>query len=94
MKIRLYLIFCFNIIDIVSTLYVIQHGGIELNPICAWLLQWPLVFVVSKIAVATLLLILLWVLQEYKVARFASWILFIEYTYIAFYYAFMFSYYV
>ena len=42
-------IYILNLIDAVCTLHIVHHGGVELNPILRWLLQWPALFVGYKI---------------------------------------------
>lgn len=43
-----------NIIDAVATFILTQYFGfLEINPIMAWLLQWPILAVVSKVIVVT-----------------------------------------
>lgn len=58
MKTKLIIAYIGNIIDIVATLILTQHYGfVELNPVMAWLLQWPAIAAISKIiAVSSILL--------------------------------------
>ena len=47
-----------NIIDAVATFILTQYFGfLEINPIMAWLLQWPVLAVVSKVIVVTCILL-------------------------------------
>ena len=58
MKTKLIIAFIGNIIDAVATFILTQYFGfVELNPIMAWLLQWPVFTVVSKIIVVTSMLL-------------------------------------
>ena len=60
MKTKLIIADIGNIIDAVATFILTQRFGfMEINPIIACLLQWPVAFAVVKIAVMTLLLLYL-----------------------------------
>lgn len=73
MKPRLTIAYIGNLIDIVSTLYFTSIGFVEINPIMAWLLQWPILFIAVKILVMTFYVILLWYARHEMMAVIASW---------------------
>lgn len=58
MKAKLIIAGVGNFIDAIATYILTQYLGlIELNPIMAWLLQWPEFAVVSKVVVVTSILL-------------------------------------
>ena len=58
---------CFNIIDIIATLYLCyKEAFVEINPFIAFLLQYPILFVVVKIGLMTIVLVRLWNGREDK----------------------------
>ena len=82
--------FC-NLFDVICTLYFYtNYDGEELNPISAWLLQWPPVFVTVKIVGMTVLVGLLLYKKEWLFCRIVEWWLFVVYTLTAAYYLFFF----
>lgn len=57
MKLKLIIAGIGNLIDAVATFILTQYLGFkEINPIMAWLLQWPVLAMVSKIIVVTSIL--------------------------------------
>ena len=90
MKLRLFLFYFGNIVDIISTLHVVNTGGIEINPISKWLLKRPLVFVLTKLIIATIMVNMVWSLRSYELSNICSWALFIGYACITIYYAMLF----
>ena len=90
MKIRLYLIIIFNMIDAYCTIYLNDHGGAELNPLVVWLLQWPMVFIWTKLIISVLFAICLWKLREQKFSNLIVWLAFVPYCIIAIYYIMLF----
>lgn len=88
---RLITIWICNLIDTISTLYFYTyHGGIELNPISAELLHSPQLFVTFKLFIMTIAVTFLWWKQDLKFCKIASWILFVEYLLVVFYYILLF----
>ena len=74
-------------IDVYCTIYLINNcGGIELNPIAWWLLQWPMAAIWVKLLASILFAICSWKLREYKVTRIITWAVFIPYCLLAIYY--------
>jgi hypothetical protein len=58
MKTKLIIAGVGNIIDAVATSILTQYFGFfELNPIMAWLLQWPVFAMVSKVIIVTSILL-------------------------------------
>ena len=87
MKTRLIIIWLGNLIDCVSTLYVCSRGFAEVNPVMAWLLKSPPLFVLVKIGTMTALVFPLWQERTDKKAIAASWIAAILYGALTLYYA-------
>lgn len=84
---RILTIFICNIIDMVATLFLFSTGlFIELNPVMNFCLQWPIVFVIVKIGVATWICNKMWRYREEKLAQVTINILWIEYLLLAIYY--------
>jgi hypothetical protein len=80
-----------NLFDVVSTLYFyFNFDGEERNPISAWLLQWPPLFVAVKIVGMTVLVGLLLYKKEWLFCRIVEWWLFVVYMLTAAYYLFFF----
>ena len=76
-----------NLIDVISTVHLyMNYDGTELNPISAVLLQSPQVFTVFKLVVMTIAVAFLWWKQDWALSKVVSWVLFIEYLLVAFYY--------
>ena len=87
MLIRLITIWICNFIDIISTLYFYNYyGGIETNPLTAELVKHPVLFVIVKLTIITMAVAFTWWRQDMKFCKVASWILFVEYLAVAFYY--------
>jgi hypothetical protein len=91
MKIRLILIWLFNLIDTAATLYLYWfHDGVELNPLAALLLPYPQLFANVKLGAMTVVMWLILRRRDAVLCKAASWILFIEYFLVTIYYAIMF----
>lgn len=75
-----------NLIDMVSTLYLINKGYTEANPFMAALLPYPLLFSVVKIGAMGWVLWILWKSREYRTARITAWIAAVVYGLISVYY--------
>ena len=83
----LFIIFVCNIIDVISTVYFTQTKNfIELNPFMGLLLERPLVVIVVKVALASIVLWRLWQCRQEKIAHIAAWIITTGYSAIAIYY--------
>lgn len=81
-----------NLIDTISTVYLYTNGlGVEINPISAWLLNSPPVFVVVKLTLMTAAVWFIWRNRDRTLFRVAGWILAIEYLLVALYYAVVFA---
>jgi high-affinity K+ transport system ATPase subunit B len=77
-----------NLIDVASTLYLcLTQSFVELNPIVNVLLQKPIIFVIVKIGLITLILIRLWKDREEKGVKIIINIGCLLYELIALYYA-------
>lgn len=87
MKARLIATAVFNVIDIIATLVTTQSGFVEVNPVAAFLLQSPVLFAAVKFAAGWFVVCWLWHNRAHRLARVASWIVFIMYGAIALYYA-------
>jgi len=90
MIILLYLLFAFNMIDTYCTMYICDHGGIELNPIVNWLLQWPMAFILTKIFVFAVFAAVAWKLRKHKMAYIMTLAIVIPYFFLASYYIILF----
>ena len=87
MKERLIIAYLGNLFDTVATLHLyLNYEGEELNPIAAWTLQWPWVFVLYKLICMTLLVVLCWWKRSWRLCEVASWIVFVNYSAISVYY--------
>lgn len=90
MKARLIIIYIFNLIDLIATIYLVSLFGlsVEGNPIGRWLIQTNLVYVV-KIAVVGLALLLLWKFKKNRFAIVGSWVILITFSLLAVYHVFI-----
>lgn len=89
---RLILAWLCNLIDVIATVYLCTYcNGEELNPISAELLNSPPLFIAFKLIVMTIAVLFMWWRQDTKFCKVASWILFIEYLLVAFYYVIVFT---
>ena len=81
MKQRLISTSVFNTFDLVMTMILVSLFGIgiELNPIGVALFSNNIVLFLIKIGLVNLMLIVLYRLRHYKIARVGSWIVFITY---------------
>lgn len=87
MKNRLLIAWVGNLIDTASTVILCcVHGFTEINPIMAWLLRCPVLFVAVKLTAMTSVVIWLWHNRNEKRANIASWIVAVVYGAIATYY--------
>jgi hypothetical protein len=87
MKNRLLIAWIGNLIDTASTVILCcVHGFTEINPIMAWLLRCPALFVAVKLTAMTSVVIWLWRNRNDKKANIASWIAAVVYGAIASYY--------
>ncbi len=81
-----------NIGDSFFTLTHLQSGGIELNPIAAWLLeQGRFGFVFTKCLLISLALLVLCLHKNFQLARAGLWLSAIAYTALFVYHMFLFS---
>lgn len=90
MIITLYLLIAFNMIDVYCSIYLMEYGAIELNPIMGFLLQWPSIAIWIKLFISIAFSICIWKMREHKIAHIIMWIAFIPYCILAFYYIFIF----
>lgn len=87
MFIRLIIAWICNLIDTIATVHLYtNYDGTELNPISAVLLRTPLVFIAFKLIVMTIAVAFLWWKQDWMLCKVLSWVLFIEYLLVVFYY--------
>lgn len=87
MNIRLIVAWICNLIDVIATLHLYtQYNGKEINPISAFLLKSPPVFVTVKIVTMSIAVAFMWWRKDWKISKVLSWILFIEYLLVALYY--------
>ena len=91
MKPRLISIAVFNLIDTLSTLYLVQYLGIEeANPACRSLLSVsPWLFIAWKLIVPSLALWVLWCFRERKSVQILTWIPFVVFGLLAAYHGFI-----
>ena len=87
MKSRLIATGVFNLLDTIATLVTTQNGFVEVNPVAAFLLQSPVLFAAVKFAAGLVVVCWLWHNRVHRLARVASWIVFIMYGLLALYYA-------
>lgn len=85
-----------NLIDTIATVHLYTtYNGEELNPISDWFLsQSTADFVVFKMLVMTVAVLFMWWQRDVKFCRVASWILFVEYLLVAFYYFLIYLYFI
>ncbi len=77
-------VFLLNLVDTVLTLRHLANGGVELNPIMAWLLsQGPWLFVLQKCVVVGACLTLIVVHKTFPLARKGAWLLLGAYSLLA-----------
>ena len=71
MKTKLIIAWIGNLIDIFSTLYLLNNYSFfyELNPLMRWLLQWPILAVVCKLVVVGGILIYIYYKQNASYAN-------------------------
>ena len=86
MKLRLLIAYFGNIIDTISTLYLINKGYTEINPIMAKLLKFPWLFALVKIGIMTAIVARLWACRYNTNAQIVSWVAAIIYGAISIYY--------
>ena len=81
MNIRLLTTSIFNTFDLIFTLFLVSLFGlgIEVNPIGVALFQNGIVLFLIKIGLVNLMLVVLYKLRYYKIARLGSWLVFIVY---------------
>lgn len=89
MKLCLIIAYFGNIIDTAATLYFINKGFIEANPLMTLLLKSPWLFVLVKIGVMTAVIARIWVCREDKYAQIASWVVMTIYGVLLVYYGFI-----
>ena len=82
MIIRLIFTWLFSIADFIITLYWTNKFGldIETSPIGRWLLECPSRAAFVKIIFTALMLLVMYIFKQYKVAQAGSWIVFGAYT--------------
>jgi hypothetical protein len=80
-----------NLIDTVSTLYLINQGYTEVNPFMAALLPYPFLFALVKISAMWLVIWILWKSRECRSARMTAWFAAGVYGLISLYYLFVFA---
>ena len=71
-----------NLIDLATTLYITSHGGIELNPLMAWLIAHELFLWVKLIVGTACCLWLEWRSKYYHSARVGKWVVTVMYMFI------------
>ena len=72
-----------NLLDLVTTLYIVSHGGIEVNPFAAWLVSHGL-FIWAKFFVGTGCFVRLEYQSKYhRSARIGKWVVIAMYAAIA-----------
>lgn len=90
MKTRLITAWLCNLFDVAATLHLyLVYEGEELNPISAFLLPYPPLFIAYKLVMMTSAVVLLWWKRDWKLSQAASWVLFINYLAAALYYLFV-----
>lgn len=88
MKSRLLIAWIGNLIDTASTVILCcGHCFVEVNPVMAWLLRCPALFVAVKLIAMTAVVIWLWRNRGDKKANIASWIAAAVYGALSVYYA-------
>ena len=86
MTTRLIITWLCNLVDIAATLYLFNLGYVEANPVMAWLLQWPWLFVLVKLWVMSAITLYLRARPATKYAVITSWVAVLLYGAIALYY--------
>lgn len=87
MKARLITAWLGNLIDIFATMHLMAYiGGEEINPISAFLLQQPPLFIIIKLLSATIAVLGIWYFRDRKIFKILSWIFFIVYLLVLTYY--------
>ena len=86
MKVKLIVIYVLNIIDLIATMLLVKHFGLEIegNPIGKWLIETNLVWFV-KIVIVGAALLGLYRLQEIKIAHTASTVILVVYSILVIY---------
>ena len=86
MKVKLIVIYVLNIIDLIVTMLLVKHFGLEIegNPIGKWLIETNLVWFV-KIFIVGAALLGLYKLQEIKIAHTASTVILVVYSILVIY---------
>ena len=90
MKLLLLIAWLGNLIDTIATVYLTSLGYVEANPIMAQLLNYPVIFVIVKIALMTGLCAYLWLKRLDKHAKPMAIVADVVYGSIAIYYAWFF----
>ena len=84
---RLCCTYCLSLIDLIFTLQYVQKYGLEIegNPVGRWILSdgWRTFMIKMIFVLAGLYLI--WRYRELKIARVASWIVMIAYSFLSIY---------
>lgn len=76
-----------NLMDTVATVCLHSvYGYMEGNPVMAWLLQWPWLFIFIKLAAMTAVALRLWCERVSRYARAAAWVAAAIYGAVALYY--------
>ena len=87
MKVLLLIAWLGNLIDTIATVYLTSLGYVEANPIMAQLLNYPVIFVIVKIALMTGLCAYLWMKRLDKHAMPMAIVASVVYGLITAYYA-------
>ena len=89
-RIMLIVTFFFNLIDTLSTLYLVSLGLEEANPACRFLLSIsPVLFAVVKIIGMGFIVWGLWRLRAVRFTQIATWVPFTAYGLLAAYHGFI-----
>lgn len=89
-RIMLIVTFLFNLIDTLSTLYLVHLGLEEANPACRSLLfVSPWLFIAWKFIVPSLALWVLWCFRDRKSVQLLTWIPFVVFGLLAAYHGFI-----
>lgn len=93
MKISLLILWIFNFCDMIATLYFTSNGTmIEANPIMAILLHHPILFIFTKLIIATLICLYLYKNKQNKLVKLTTNICLIFYGILTLYYVLSFIY--
>lgn len=89
---RILITYMLNIFDLIMTLYFVNKFGIgvEGNPFGRFLLERPLLLVITKVVCIGALLLLLYKLKNHPWARIGSWITLGAYTLLSVYHIILF----